>query len=45
MPTEPPIGQEHVEMDAAELALILEGIDLSASKRQVRWHPKRKTSA
>jgi transposase len=41
VPSEPPIGQQHVEMDAADLALILEGIDLAASKRQVRWHPKR----
>lgn len=41
VPTEPPPGQQHVEMDAAELALILEGIDLAATKRRVRWNPKR----
>ena len=41
VPTEPPLGQQHVEMDAAELALILEGIDLAATKRRVRWNPKR----
>ena len=28
-------------MDAAELALILEGIDLAATKRRVQWNPKR----
>jgi len=41
VPTEPPIGKQHIEMDAADLALILEGIDLAAAKRQVRWKPKR----
>jgi hypothetical protein len=32
-------------MDAAELALILEGIDLSAAERLVRWKPKRTKNA
>ena len=40
VPAEPEIGKQHVEMDAAELALILEGIDLVATKRRVRWNPK-----
>ena len=28
-----------VEMEAAELALILEGIDLAGARRRVRWRP------
>lgn len=30
-------GQTHVEVEAAELALVLEGIDLSQAKRRLRW--------
>lgn len=29
----------HVEVEAAELALILEGIDLRGAKRRARWTP------
>jgi len=29
----------HVEMEAAELALVLEGIDLRGAKRRPRWSP------
>jgi len=29
----------HVEMEAAELALILEGIDLAGARRRPRWTP------
>jgi transposase len=36
-PSEPLPGQRHIEMDPAELALMLEGIDLSESKRYRRW--------
>jgi transposase len=32
-------GQTHVEMEAAELALILEGIDLRDARRRPRWTP------
>lgn len=42
MPTEPAAGAQHVEMDAAELALILEGIDLVATKKRPRWNPVRR---
>jgi len=42
VPTEPPPGSQHVEMDAAELALILEGIDLVATKKRRRWNPPRR---
>jgi transposase len=30
-------GATHVEVDAAELALMLEGIDLDGAKRRKRW--------
>jgi transposase len=36
-PSEPLIGQRHIEMDPAELALMLEGIDLTQGKRRPRW--------
>lgn len=32
-------GAKHVEVDAAELALMLEGIDLSGAVRRTRWRP------
>lgn len=32
-------GQTHVEMESAELALILEGIDLRGARRRPRWSP------
>jgi transposase len=33
-----------VEMDAAELSLILEGIDLRDAKRHARWRPQKKAA-
>ena len=30
----------HIEIEAAELALILEGIDLRGAKRRPRWQPR-----
>lgn len=39
----PPVPSEDaksVELEAAELALILEGIDLRGAKRRTRWTPK-----
>lgn len=35
----PSPGKLHVEMDAAELSLILEGIDLHGARRAKRWSP------
>jgi transposase len=32
-------GTQRVEVDAAELMLMLEGIDLRGAKRHVRWRP------
>lgn len=33
----------HVTLEAAELLLVLEGIDLSHAKRRKRWSPKKST--
>jgi len=32
-------GAAHIEMEAAELALVLEGIDLRDARRRPRWSP------
>lgn len=37
VPWEGDVVDAHVEMEAAELALILEGIDLRGAKRRMRW--------
>jgi transposase len=37
LPTEPLLGQSHIEVDAVELALMLEGIELQGAKRRRRW--------
>jgi transposase len=37
-------GEPYVEMEAAELALILAGIDLSSAKRFKRWRPTKETT-
>lgn len=39
MPWERDQTKPHVEMEAAELALVLEGIDLRGAKRRPRWTP------
>jgi hypothetical protein len=35
--TQPAAGQRHVELDAGELGLMLEGVDLRGAARRVRW--------
>jgi transposase len=37
LPSVPRPGSRHVEVDAGELALMLEGIDLRGARRQGRW--------
>jgi transposase len=37
VPTEPAVGQRHVELDAGELGLMLEGLDLRGATRRERW--------
>ena len=36
--TQPGIGQRHVELDAGELGLMLEGLDLRGARRRTRWY-------
>jgi transposase len=35
--TTPALGQRHVEIDAGDLALLLEGVDLRGAVRRPRW--------
>jgi transposase len=37
--TEPAAGCRHVELDAGDLALMLEGVDLRGVRRHQRWRP------
>ena len=37
LPTQPNAGQRHVELDAGELGLMLEGVDLRGARRRERW--------
>jgi transposase len=37
--TEPAVGCRHVELDAGDLALMLEGVDLRGVRRHQRWRP------
>lgn len=38
LPMEPEPGRRHVEVDAGELGLMLEGLDLRGAQRRVRWY-------
>jgi len=42
LPCGPAGGARHVEIEAAELALMLEGIDLRGARRRPRWTPPAK---
>lgn len=37
LPTEPPPGRRHIEVDSGELGLMLEGVDLAKATRRERW--------
>jgi len=37
MSTQPCAGERHVELDAGELGLMLEGVDLRGARRHERW--------
>lgn len=41
LPIEVAPGQVQVEVEAAELALMLEGIDLRGARRRPRWEPRK----
>jgi transposase len=38
VPTTPRMGERHVELDAGELGLMLEGLDLRSARRRPRWY-------
>ena len=37
LPTQPVAGSRHVELDAGELGLMLEGLDLRGARRRTRY--------
>lgn len=37
LPTQPAAGRRHVELDAGELGLMLEGLDLRGARRRTRY--------
>jgi transposase len=39
LPREPRPGKRHIRLEAAELMLLLEGIDLRGASRRPRWKP------
>ena len=39
LPKEPAPGARHIELEASELSLLLEGIDLRGARRRPRWQP------
>lgn len=41
LPRHPQPGSQHIEIEATELTLLLEGIDLRGSQRRSRWIPKK----
>lgn len=42
LPRAPLPGQRHLEMEATDLALMMEGIDLRDARRRKRWTPPKK---
>jgi transposase len=38
VPTEPELGQRHVEVDAGELGLMLEGLEVRSVRSRTRWY-------
>ena len=41
LPLSPALGALHVELEASELTLMLEGIDLHGARRRRRWEPQK----
>jgi len=37
LPMQPHAGHRHVELDAGDLGLMLEGVDLRGARRRERW--------
>jgi len=44
LPVEVDAAAKHVEMEAADLSLMLEGIDLRGARRRPRWDPRESSS-
>lgn len=42
LPMAPRPGWRHIEIEATELALMMEGIDLRGAKRRKRWVPQKR---
>jgi len=45
LPSDPPAQAAHLEMEGAELSLMLEGIDLRGARRRKRWDPRAAAAA
>jgi transposase len=45
IPRAPKPGARHIEIEASELTLMIEGIDLRGSHRRKRWVPQKKMLA
>ena len=45
VPHEPKPGARHIEVEASELSLMLEGIDLRGARRRPRWKPAIRANA
>ena len=41
LPTTPALGAAHLEIEATELGLMMEGIDLRGARRRRRWEPQK----
>jgi transposase len=41
LPTTPALGARHVAIEASELTLMIEGIDLRGARRRARWEPQK----
>ena len=41
LPTTPRLGARHVEIEATELGLMMEGIDLRGARHRPRWTPQK----
>jgi len=45
LPTAPGLGALHLEIEATELTLMMEGIDLRGARRRPRWEPQKGLAA
>lgn len=43
LPRKPAEGRSHLQVESAELSLMLEGIDLTGARRRPRWEPLAKS--